>query len=274
MTSNLACVGLGVTDSEGLSGLVSAISPALVEQSVDAGVTTLRWTDPSGSRLTCGVTASGELADLLPSYAGTPGVRLAGLRLADDQGTAVADVVDEHGELCTRLACDFEQWRALADGAEPETVLAAVTALGLDVTVHTDEAAYAESEASLLGDPDAPRPDDLAEGMVWPPRKAAESFFPYGLFGDQAHPHAGVSGTVLAAQTREVGQTGQVFHAVRLSVASLGMELDLCLSAQDHPLPPGPGNVVDGTVYLVGSADSLWSAPPAPARKRWFGRRA
>ena len=237
------------------------------------GTTTLRWADPSGARLTVGVTAEGEPADLVPSYAGVPGVRLSGLTLADDQGTVSADVVDEDGELCTRLAGDLEQWRTLVGAAESAAGLACVTALGLDVTVHADEAAFAASDASVMGDPAAPRPDDLDPDSPWPVRQAAESFFPYGLFGDTPHAHAGVAGRVLTADTRVVELTGQAFHAVRLSLASLGMELDLCLAAADHPAPPVPGNIVHGTVYLVVSVDGLWSPPEPEPRRRWFGRR-
>jgi hypothetical protein len=271
MTSNLDCVGLGVADGDALSTLVQQVWPAMEEKGMAGGATSLRWTDPSGARLSVGVTAEGELADLVPSYAGVPGVRLSGLTLADDHGTATADVVDAEGELCTRLACDLEQWRALVGAAESAAGLATVTALGLDVTVHADEAAFAASDASVMGDPAAPRPDDLDPGSPWPLRQAAESFLPYGLFGDTAHPHAGVAGRVARSETRVVEQTGQTFHAVRLS--SLGMELDLCLAATDHPTPPTPGNIVHGTVYLVASLEELWTPPAAEPRRRRWGRR-
>jgi hypothetical protein len=53
-------------------------------------------------------------------------------------------VVDEEGDLLTRLACELEQWRAGGSGG-----LAAITAFGLDVTVHADESAF--SPAASVG---------------------------------------------------------------------------------------------------------------------------
>jgi hypothetical protein len=97
--------------------------------------------------------------------------------------------------------------------------------------------------------------------MKWPLRKAAESFVSYGLFGEPegAEPYAMLSGTVLSTETHTVALTGQTFHVAR--TASVGMEVDVCLAAADHPEAPPVGGIVTGTVYLVASVDSLWPAP-------------
>jgi hypothetical protein len=253
MVSNLECVGLGVPDQETLLLLAEdAVAEGELRDRTD-GVASYRWTDRSGARLTVGI-LDDQLRDLLPSYAGVAATRLAGITRLDDDGLVAADVVDEDGELLTRLACELEQWRA--GGSEG---LAAITGFGLDVTVHADEAAFAASDASRLGGGSEQR-------------MAAESFLSYGLFGEQPDPYAWVSGVVTDSRTARTESTGQLFHVARTSVASLGMWVDVCLSGSDWPAAPEPGNVVAGTVHLVASIEEWW-AQARGAQRRWFRRR-
>lgn len=256
MTSNLACVGLGVADEGDLFRLAEeAVEAGDVVHEAD-GVATYRWTDPSGARLSLGISGD-ELVDLLPSYDGTASTRLTGITRVGDEGLVAADVVDEAGELLTRLACDLEQWRALPPGGASGTV--SMTAFGVEVTLHEDVAAFAASPASLL-DPTSP------DGH----RLAAESFLSYGIFDPANGAHARVSGVVAQARTATVEATGQTFHAVGVSVDAVGLWLDVCLPAGDWPVAPRPGNVLAGTVYLVASLEELWT--PSPSRRGWFRR--
>jgi hypothetical protein len=199
-------------------------------------------------------------------------MRFAGVFTLREE-TVAADVVDDEGEVTTRMACELLQWRRLPSGGVAGP--ASVTAFGLDVGVYADPDAYLASPASLLTPEraDEPPPDDLGEGIAWPPRMDAQSFLSYGIFGEpaEAQPHARLAGVVTAATTHRVALTGQDFHAVRL--LSLGLSFDLCLAATDHDLP-GPGQVVAGTVLLVASMDALWEAGPSTAtrRRRWWRR--
>ena len=252
MVSNLECVGLAVPDKEALMLLAEdAVALGDLRDRSD-GVASYRWTDRSGARLTVGI-VDDQLRDLVPSYAGVAATRLAGITRLDDDGLVAADVVDEQGELLTRLACELEQWRAGGtDG------LAALTGFVLDVTVHADEPAFAASDASRLG-------------AGSDQRMAAESFLSYGLFGEQHDPFAWVSGIVTDARTARTESTGQLFHVARTSVGSLGMWVDVCLSGSDWPAAPEPGNVVSGTVHLVASIEEWWSEA-APRTRRWWRR--
>jgi len=273
MTSTMGCLGLGADTSEDFELLLTRVLPVATPMGVGDGYEHLRWTDPSGARLTI-LVREGEVEYALPSYAGRPGARLGDLASVALE-MATADVLDAQGETATRLACEVEQMHFLPD--HPVSGPAALTAFGLDVGFYADEQEFAESDDSLL-DPDKkdePRPDHLPEGFAWPTRMAAESFVSYGLFGDPAEsePHALLCGTVLSTSTHTVDPTRQTFHVAR--VRSVEMEVDLCLSAVDHLDPPAVGNVVSGTVYLVASLDSLWpgaQVEEAP-RRRWFGRR-
>jgi hypothetical protein len=169
----------------------------------------------------------------------------------------MADVVDEDGELLTRLAAEFEQRRFLP--AEPVEGHASLVALGVDVTVHASADAFAASDASLVGDsPAGEAPAHFVEnGWPWPPRMAAESFISYGAFGtgDAANAYARLNGVVLTADIRTVALTGQRFMAAR--VRSTGFEAAVCLPADERTVAPATGAVIAGTVFLVGSLTDL-----------------
>jgi hypothetical protein len=247
VASNLACVGLASTE-ESLEALVRH-ALANGEPLGSVGTTRLvRWTDPSGARLLVGVDeVVGVVSELLPLFHGRPGARLTGVTLVNDD-VARADVVDDEGEQLTGLALELEQRMALRLGDPPAgPVPTVLVGLGIDVQVFPDPDAFGSSEASLLLPGGPPGPDGP------PLRVAAESVFSYGVFGDDedAEAYARLAGVVLASSRREVAYTGQAFQAVR--VRTVGVELDVCLPADAHPVPPAPGGVVAGTVFLVGS---------------------
>lgn len=252
MASNLECVGLGVADKNGLQRLVDRALADGRQMGAADSVTVLRWEDPSGARLVIGV-RDRAVCEFLPSFAGEPGARLGGVRMANNE-VAIADVVDEDGEQAAMIAVELEQRRLLPAAAGAAAGLASVVALGVDVTVHADADAFAASDVSLLssdgGDPGDPPPHVVERGLPWPPRMAAESLISYGVFGppEQAEAYARLHGTVLRAEQRTVAATGQQFVAVR--VRSVGLDLDMCLPAGPVPVP---GNVIGGTVFLVAS---------------------
>lgn len=242
MSSTLGCIGLGVTDESVLASLIDRLLPDATLVAEDQGLTAMRWRDTSGASLTLTVRGE-ELLDLVPSYVAQMGVRLGGL--APYGGYVCADVL-EHGETVTRIACDLAQ--SLISEA-PVQVDASVTALGVEMSLHADETAFAASDASILG--------ERVEGTE-PTRYAAESLLAYGLLGkpEEAEPFAFLSGTVLSSMTQTNAATGQTFHAVR--VRTVGFTATVCLSSAEHPIAPEPGNVIAGTCYLVLDVPTLW----------------
>lgn len=263
MASNLGCIGLQPESDDALLAVLNSVETELRKMAVtDDGTELLQWTDESGARLTLAVRGE-DIVDLVPSFAGATGVALAGLAR---QGEYVAaDVLDDAGELATRLLCELEQSHVLTD--DGPSGAAALTAFGVDVTIHADEAAFAASDDSLLTPGDVQeRPAELPAGAPWPPRLAPESFYSFGVFAEDtpdAEPYARMSARVVDAQTRTNSRTQQQFHAVQ--VTCTGMDLVLCLAASDHPAPPEPGNIVSGITYLSASVPSLW--PSAKARR-------
>ncbi|HTJ32684.1 MAG TPA: hypothetical protein VL738_05590 [Dactylosporangium sp.] len=227
-----------------------------------------RWQDPSGARLVM-CTEGAAIVDFLPSFAAEPGARLAGVRAANED-VAVADVVDDGGEVVTRLAAEFEQRRQLPAG--PVGGRASIVALGVQATVHASEDDFAASDASLLGgaeEPGEPPAHFLENGWQWPPRMAAESFISYGVFnaGETAEAYARLNGVVLAADVRTVAATGQRFVAARVRCA--GFEATVCLPADEHTTAPRPGAVIAGTMFLTASLPGL--ALPQEEPRRRFG---
>lgn len=237
MSSTLGCIGLGVPDEAAMAALVDRLLPDATVVAEDEGLTALRWRDPSGASVTFTVRGD-ELLDLVPSYVAQVGARLGGL--APHGGYVYADVLE--GEVTvTRLAADLAQ--GLISQA-PEQVDASVVALGVEVSLHPDDAAFAASDASRLGGGDT--------------RLAAESFVAYGLFGEPDGGEAFVflAGTVLSVATQTNTATDHAFHAVHVRTA--GFTATVCLDAAEHPTAPEPGSIVAGTCYLVLDVPTLW----------------
>src|SRR5262249_54377054 len=140
--------------------------------------------DPSGARLVLSV-RDGDVSDLLPSFAGTPGARLADIHLVNDE-VSVANVLDENGNMLTMIGVEVEQRRLLPEATGP--VVASVVGLGVEMTVHADAEAFESSDASLLGSPDDdpgdPQPHMVEPDSQGPLRMAAELLISYGVFGD------------------------------------------------------------------------------------------
>ena len=253
MSSTLGCIGMAVDDEDALDALVARLLPD-ARVVADAGdLRARRWIDPSGAsftmtvRLQDGDDESGVLVDFVPSYVDSVGA--AGVRVGVLTGhgqTLAADLVDADGETVTRIACDLAQSIA---GELTDVHDGRITALGLDVTVHADAAAFAASDASILG---TPEPGET------PKRFATESLLSYGLFGDPdtAEPTAFLSGTVLSSVSHTTTELDQGFHAVRIS--TVGGTMTLCLATTDHPDPPAPGRILSGFCYLVLDVPELW----------------
>ena len=245
--SNFACLGLNVHDQAALHDLLETVLAGSTVVGQVGDVEVRRWDDPSGARLVLGV-REGEITDLVPSFAGEPGVRLADC-VPLNSGVASADVLDEDGEQLTALAVELEQRHHLPRAA-PVTGLATVVALGNDVAVYRDEQAFTESPASLLGPGEVP--SDEA-----PVHVAPDSFLSYGIFESPADALAlaRMAGVVLRAERRCVELTGQCFVTAR--VRNLIGELDVCLDDTSVADLPQPGEIIAGRVYLAASFESL-----------------
>jgi hypothetical protein len=268
MSSTLACAGLPTSDEQ-LGALLEQILPEAELLGAVGRNRLVRWEDPSGARLVLEVGDDG-VVDLLPSFRSGRSVLLGDVERVN-QDVVSASLLDEDGEQLTSACLAIEQRRLLSRRTVPR-VRASLTALGVEVTIHPDEDAFAASDASLL-DPDAPPgevPSEYEErGWSWPPRVAATSFFSYGVFAEapDATAHARLSGSVLRAERRTVQATGK--DVVVADVDSVGGRLTVCLDGTDHPEVPAPGSILSGTVYLTASLEEL---PPTPRRRFWSRR--
>jgi hypothetical protein len=256
LSSDLACVGLGVGTEKEFDDLVRDVGPAATSVGRSGRVEVVRWQDPGGARLVFRM-RGGVAESFVPSFAGSPGVRLGTLqRLNDDVWSAA--VADESGDQLTSAAFELEEGGLVDEGHPPET--ATMVALGRSITIHTDEAAFKASQESAIDDGmeanTEPPADFVKRGLKWPMSMAAESFISAEVFGASAETQATalMNGIVLRAERRTTTQTGQTFVVAR--VRCIGMELDLCLAGIDHPDVPEPGQVIGGMVFLVASLGS------------------
>ncbi|MEO6349032.1 MAG: hypothetical protein ABIP53_00055 [Candidatus Limnocylindrales bacterium] len=255
MASNLAAVGLAVESEGDLNRMIQSMSHDFKLLGRAAGIDIWRWQDPSGARLIVS-TQEDAIRAFTPSFAGTPGARLAAVEAVNDD-VSRADVIDDTDHQPTALTLELEQ-RDLVRGARVKGE-AALVALASEITIHSDAEAFAASSASLLdaeGATSQPPAHFVEKGWAWPPRMGPESFISYGVFEqpDVATAFARLHGTVVTADLRTNSLTGQRFIAAR--VRSSGFEADLCMSAREHAIVPGPGAVVGGTVFMVGSIDA------------------
>jgi hypothetical protein len=247
-STKFACVGLAVADSHELGHLVYLIGPSAELTGEFNGIRVMRWQDPSGASLVLGCRENGDVVDLLPTYAAKAGGILADCRLISES-VALAAVVDQDGEQLTAMAFEPEQYWQIKTLGEPAAGHARITALGVSVHVHADANAYAASPDSLF-DPSA----DPADGV----RMGAGSFISYGAFAEAgfAAPtaYARLAGTVLSASHRKCALTGQGFSVA--TVLSAGFAADVCLSDDEHPVTPAPGNIISGTVFLTAAFEA------------------
>ena len=263
MSSNLACIGLDVTDNSELDRVLRSAAERATVLGERGGNRVLRWEDGDGARLVLVLDGSRNLLAVTPSFASEPGAVLASLTHANEECWTAA--VTEDGEQVTALAADLEQ-SALVDPASGAAGRAGIVALATAVDVLADAAAFEASPASLLSsesaDEDEPPAHYVENGWSWPPRMAQESFISYGVFGDasEARPDARLNGTVLRSRTCRNSLTGGTFHVARVRTA--GFEADVCLASSEHQEPPPPGAIVAGTVYLVAALESLPAATP------------
>ncbi|CAN5183256.1 hypothetical protein BH09ACT12_BH09ACT12_01080 [soil metagenome] len=254
MSSTLGCIGLASEDVDSLDALIERLVPEAVVVASLGDLQARRWTDTTGASLTMTTRASGDdrgvLVDIVPSYAPPgPGAETRGVRVGALCGygeTLAAELVDEAGETVVRIACDLAQ-SIVAEVTTPRE--AGLTALGLDIAVHADAAAFASSDESLLGTP--------GSGGT-PTRFATESLLAYGLTEarEKAQPTAFLSGTVLSVASHVNSETEQHFHTALLRGAS--GTITVCLAASDHPEAPEVGTVLSGVCYLVLDVPDLW----------------
>jgi hypothetical protein len=255
MASNLACVGLAVANQGELAAVVRSVLPHAVAFGEVDGLRVVRWEDRSGARLVLGL-AGGEVRDLLPSFAAPAEALLDNISLVSDD-VATADVVDESGDQMTSLALELEERRLIRASPPLGTSRASVIALGVDVAVHRSAGEFEVSTRSLL-DPDedqtsAPPAEYRARGWRWPPRLAPESFLSDGIFGEpaEARATARLAGTVTRAEVLSNSETNQAFVAARLT--TVGFTTTVCFPSAGDIECPQPGNIVEGSVFLVGS---------------------
>jgi hypothetical protein len=273
VASNFACIGLAVDDSAALSTLVSDLLPSTMSIGIGAGETELRrWEDPSGARIVFGIRER-KVTDLLPSFAGPVSARLAGVAPTSED-FAVADVVDDRGEMSTRLQLAIEEQRFLELAKTPVAGPASMTALGNNVALFQDETTFQEASESLLdssAEP-GPAPPHIAEkGMKWPLRVASESFMSTSMFSGSGA-EARLYGTVLKSERRIVAATAQPFVAA--TVRTVGFEATVCIPGEQLSVDPQPGNILGGWVYMVASMPSLIAgSTTAPSKRRGLRRR-
>jgi hypothetical protein len=252
---------------------VAAVLPNSLSLGLVDGVDVRRWEDPSGARLILGLRGK-DVEDLLPSFASPTGASLVGVKPLDGE-IAVADVVDQDGETLTRMAIELEERRFLASSEEGWHGPASTVALGVAVTLHESDEAFAESPASLLSSENKgsdPPQHYVERGLKWPPRMGSESFISYGLFATP-DAHARLHGTVISSERRVVLQTGQ--EVIISAVQTVGFTANVCTPADDLAWQPASGNVLGGSVFMVGSIPALTpdiAKAPKANRPRWLRR--
>lgn len=214
-----------------------------------------RWQDPSGARLVVEM-RSGVVEHVLPSYAGLAGAQVGGVVMVDDE-VARCSVVDESGEEMTRIMVAFEE-RAFALGrSRAYSGPASIVALGVDVRTFESAETFAAADESLVyADPDHvpdPPPHVVEFGLEWPPRLEMHSVISYGAFAEaqDVDAYARLYGTVLGASSRTVQLTGQSFQCV--DVRTVGMDVEMCFPAPADADLPRTGEIIGGSVVMVGS---------------------
>lgn len=223
MASNLACIGLDVWRRSDFRDMVAAARSEAETIAKDGEVGVHIWTDASGARLI--ITTEGDLVRVVtPTFYAAPGAILSEPQ-AVDGGLVLAELVNQHDEVITEIACQLEELSLLGAAEVPVTGPVSVVVLGNTVRV--------------TGRADGARPDLVFE--------------PTGAYAAATDAVAHLTGVVLAVEQRAVSRTGQAFTAAR--VQTDGFQVTLCVPAGDPTLVAGHVVEVDG--YVVASVPTL-----------------
>ncbi len=223
MASNLACIGLDVWRRSEFRDLVASARAEAETIAKDGEVGVHIWTDVSGARLI--ITTEGDLVRVVtPTFYAAPGAILSEPQ-AVDGGLVLAELVNQHDEVITEIACQLEELALLGTAEAPVTGPASIVVLGNSVQV--------------IG-----RADAAVSGLV---------FEPTGAYAASTDAVAHLTGVVLAIEQRSVARTGQDFTAAR--VQTDGFQVTLCHPAGRPGLTPGDVVEVDG--YVVASLPGL-----------------
>ncbi|MGN6325045.1 hypothetical protein [Pseudolysinimonas sp.] len=267
MASNFSCIGLPIGDEQELLSTVRQMKSLAHPMGHVEGVDVFRWEDSSGARVIMGFRGD-ELEDLLPSFAGDPGIRLSNCRPLNADVVA-ATVVDSDGEQTTSIAFELEQRRALRR-RNRWSGLASVSGFAPSAQFFASEKDFDESPASLVdpsADPDQPPPPHVIErGIRWPYRMATESFMSLAVFGEPeaATADARLNGFVRVSEVRHNSLTGRPFAVSRISC--LGFEIDLLTDLAENSVP-APGSIFAGWVFLAASIDAF-----TIRRRNWIAK--
>lgn len=247
MGSHLGAIGLPSTEN-GFNESVTAIMSRAerLGATAEGRVEVYAYQDPSGSRATVTLEER-RVACLTPTFAPATALAVRIGSLADDacpyERPLMVELLDEGGEELLPLAVAIEDLGALDRVPEGEGRLE-VVALGEQITLYADEAAYRSSGtpmavASLI-------PSGLfAPGVVQPDRGEPS----------QVAPRILMSGTVEAAELRRHSLFDLPFVVCR--VASYGAEWTACLDPADlggaaDPHVPEVGSIISGQFYVSG----------------------
>ena len=231
VASNLACIGLDVRRRSDFREMVTAARAEAETIVKDGEVGVHVWTDTSGARLI--ITTEGDLVRVVtPSFHADPGAILSEPQ-AIDGGVVLAELVDQHDEVFTEIACQLEELALLSAAPQPVEGPASVVVLGNAVRV-TGRADVRAGE----------RVGGVRPGLV---------FEPTGAYAATTDAVAHLTGVVLEVEERTVARTGQAFTAARVQTA--GFRITLCVPAGDPSL--AAGDVVDVDGYVVVSLPAL-----------------
>jgi hypothetical protein len=223
VASNLACIGLDVWRRSDFRDMVAAARSQAETIAKDGEVGVHIWTDASGARLI--ITTEGDLVRVVtPTFYAAPGAIISEPQ-AVDGGLVLAELVDQHDEVITEIACQLEELALLGSAPPPVEGPVSVVVLGNSVQV-------------------TGRADGATPGLV---------FEPTGAYAAATDAVAHLTGVVLAVEQRTVSRTGQAFTAAR--VQTDGFQVTLCVPAGDPPLAAGDVVEVDG--YVVASLPTL-----------------
>jgi hypothetical protein len=252
--NHFAAVGFDASDREGFRELVRSL--AVMGEREDGSLgTRLLWADPSGAAIAVFVRdMSIECAK--PTFAATSRllVRPTGTT-PDPSGCAFCEIamveVVDCDEMAYPLGIELDDIHLGPLPVGDELVPIAITAFAEAIEVWSDVDAYTESSGSEVG------------------RLAARSLIPSGLFGPeggdrQIRAEAIITGVVTDAERKTNGQSDRPFDWCRLD--TYGATIDVVSEAR--PAPFAPGQVVQGTFWLVGRRLDT----PVTTRRRRFLR--
>src|SRR6185295_14057521 len=251
MAGHFACIGIPASSAEEMNRALGPLMEAAAWADLPKGGRMGLWRDGAGVLVSFHMDRQGSIQCCTPGFDGDQRQRVRPTGIHKDHECPYCDmlhveVLGDGDAMVYPLALQVVDIGATRDRIPMKSpVTMKIAAFAEEIAVWADDAAYGASQAKE-------------------PKFSSESLIPSGLFGPAPHPHAMLTGHVVAASMKR-----HEAPFIHMAVRTFGGTYDVLAPVDLLPRPPAPGSVIQGSFWMVGRVVEGLQAAPPPKKKRF-----